>query len=115
VISQNFFSVTKLLYTINGKQPVNFKDIVSAKGLWNNYHYINQIQLNSWKIKSDVRLRIMEEDFVTLLNNNWVEIGGVNCEILRLEWIDEKSLATLTYRIPDSFANNKVYTLTINE
>lgn len=43
VISQNFFSVTKLLYTINGKQPVNFKDIVSAKGLWNKYHYINQI------------------------------------------------------------------------
>ena len=115
VISQNFFSVTKLLYTVNGKQPVNFKDIVSAKGLWNKYHYINQIQLNSWKIKSDVRLRIMEEDFVTLLNNNYVEIDGVNCEVLRLEWIDEKSLATLTYRIPDNFANGKVSTLTINE
>jgi hypothetical protein len=115
VISQNFFAVTKLLYTINGKQPANFKDIVSAKGLWNNYHYINQIALNSWKIKSDVRLRIMEEDFVTLLNNNWIEVDGVNCEILRLEWIDEKSLATLTYRIPDNFANGKVSTLIINE
>jgi hypothetical protein len=115
VISQNFFAVTKLLYTINGKQPANFKDIVSAKGLWQNYHYINQIALNSWKIKSDVRLRIMEEDFVTLLNNNWIEMDGVNCEILRLEWIDEKSLATLTYRIPDNFANGKVSTLVINE
>jgi len=115
VISQNFFAVTKLLYTINGKQPANFKDIVSAKGLWNNYHYINQIALNSWKIKSDVRLRIMEEDFVTLLNNNWIEVDGVICEILRLEWIDEKSLATLTYRIPDNFANGKVSTLIINE
>lgn len=115
VISQNFFAVTKLLYTINGRQPANFKDYVSAKGLWNNYHYINQIALNSWKIKSDVRLRIMEEDFVTLLNNNWIEVDGVNCEILRLEWIDEKSLATLTYRIPDNFANGKVKTLIINE
>jgi len=115
VISQNFFAVTKLLYTINGKQPANFKDIVSAKGLWDNYHYINQIALNSWKIKSDVRLRIMEEDFVTLLNNNWIEVNGVICEILRLEWIDEKSLATLTYRIPDNFANGKVSTLIINQ
>jgi hypothetical protein len=115
VISQNFFSVTKLLYTINGKQPANFKDIVSAKGLWYNYHYINQIALNSWKIKNDVRLRIMEEDFVTLLNNNWIEVDGVNCEILRLEWIDEKSLATITYRIPDNFASGKVSTLIINE
>lgn len=114
VISQNFFSVTKLLYTVNGKQPANFSDYVSATGLWNNYHYINQITLNSWKIKNEVRLRIMEDDFVTLLNNNWAEINGVNCEILRLEWVDEKSLATITYRIPDNYANGKVSTLTIN-
>lgn len=114
VISQNFFSVTKLLYTVNGKQPENFIDYVSARGLWNNYHYINQIALNSWKIKSEVRMRIMEEDFVTLLNNNWAEINGVNCEILKLEWLDEKSLATITYRIPDNYANGKVSTLTVN-
>jgi len=114
VISQNFFSVTKLLYTINGKQPANFTDYVSARGLWNNYHYINQIALNSWKIKNEVRLQIMEEDFVTLLNNNWAEINGVNCEILKLEWIDEKSKATITYRIPDNYATGKVSTLTIN-
>jgi hypothetical protein len=114
VISQNFFSVTKLLYTVAGKQPANFKTFVSAKSLWDKYHYINQIQLNSWKIKSSVRLRIMEEDFVTLLNNNYAEIDGVNCEILQLEWIDEKSLATITYRIPDNYASGKVTTLTIN-
>jgi len=115
VISQNFFSVTKLLYTISGKQPANFKNFVSAKALWDKYHYINQIQLNSWKIKNTVRLRIMEEDFVTLLNNNYAEIGGVNCEILQLEWIDEKSLATITYRIPDNYAAGKVTTLVIND
>jgi len=114
VISQNFYSVTKLLYTVAGKQPANFKTFVSAKSLWDKYHYINQIQLNSWKIKSSVRLRIMEEDFVTLLNNNYAEIDGVNCEILQLEWIDEKSLATITYRIPDNYASGKVTTLTIN-
>jgi hypothetical protein len=56
----------------------------------------------------------MEEDFVTLLNNNWAEINGVNCEILKLEWIDEKSKATITYRIPDNYATGKVSTLTIN-
>jgi hypothetical protein len=114
IISQNFFSVTKLLYTVAGKQPANFKNYVSAKSLWDKYHYINQIQLNSWKIKSSVRLRIMEEDFVTLLNNNYAEIDGVNCEILQLEWIDEKSLATITYRIPDNYAAGMVTTLTIN-
>jgi len=115
VISQNFFTVTKLLYTINGKQPANFSEYVSAGALWANYHYINQIIENSWKIKSEVRLRIMEEDFVTLLNNNWAEINGVVCEILKLEWIDEKSLATITYREPDNYAAGKVATITIND
>lgn len=115
VISQNFFSVTKLLYTVNGKQPANFKDYVSAKSLWANFHHINQITENGWKIKNEVRLRIMEDDFVTLLDNNWAEINGVNCEILKLEWVDEKSLATITYRIPDNYAVGKVGTLIINE
>jgi hypothetical protein len=50
-----------------------------------------------------------------LLNNNYAEIGGVNCEILQLEWIDEKSLATITYRIPDNYAAGKVTTLVIND
>jgi hypothetical protein len=57
----------------------------------------------------------MEEDFVTLLNNNWAEINGVVCEILKLEWIDEKSLATITYREPDNYAAGKVATITIND
>ena len=88
---------------------------MSAGALWANYHYINQITENGWKIKSEVRLRIMEEDFVTLLNNNWAEINGVVCEILKLEWIDEKSLATITYREPDNYAVGKVGTLVIND
>jgi hypothetical protein len=114
-ISQQFFSVTKSLYTINGKQPSDFTDYVSAKSLWTKFHYINQIQLNGWKPKTDVRIRLREDDFVYLLNNNFAEIDGLDCEITRMEWVDEQSLATISFNIPENFAVGKVGTIIIND
>lgn len=114
MISQEYFGVTKIMYTIGGKQPINYLELLSGTALWNQYHYINQMQLNGWKIKSDVRVRIAEADFVNLLDNNYAEIDGFVCEILRLEWIDERSFAQITYRIPDQFAVGKVSTLVID-
>lgn len=115
MISQNFFSTTKLLYTINGKQPGAFQNYIGAKALWNNYHSINQIQLNGWEIRNETRVRIKPADFVNLLNNNFAEIDGELCEILRIEWIDENSFAQITYKKPSNYAVGKVYTLTIND
>lgn len=114
-ISQQFYSTTKMLYTIAGKQPPNYTDFVSAKALWNNFHFINQIQLNDYKIRNDVRTRISYSDFVNLLNNNFANIDGRVCEILRIEWIDEKSYALISYKEPFDYADGKVFTLTINE
>lgn len=115
VISQNFFTTTKMLYTVSGKQQADFNNYVSAKALWDKFHYIEQIVLNDFQIKSDARVRIKPSDFVSLLDNNYAEIDGENCEILRLEWIDEKSQAVITYKKPYDYANGKVYTLTISE
>jgi hypothetical protein len=114
-ISQQFFTQTKFLYLIGNKQPANYISFVSASGLWNKFHFINQIQLYQFQVRSDVRTRISESDFVNLLNNNYATINGVRCEILRIEYIDEKSYATINYRQPDTYATGKVTTLTINE
>lgn len=115
-VSQNYFSVTKLLYCTTGnKQPWNFDTFVSAKALWNKYHYINQIQLNDYEVRQTTRIRIKPSDFVNLLNNNFVDIDGEICEVLRLEWIDEKSYAEITYKKPSTWANGNVFTLTIND
>lgn len=114
-ISQQFFTQTKFLYLIGNKQPSNYVSFVSAAGLWEKFHFINQIQLYQFQVRSDVRTRISESDFVALLNNNFATIDGVNCEILRIEYIDEKSFAKINYRKPDTYATGKVTTLTINE
>lgn len=115
VVSQNFFTTTKMLYTVSGKQQADFANYVSAEALWNKFHYIEQIVLNDYQIKTDARVRIKGSDFVSLLDNNYAEIDGENCEILRLEWIDEKSQAIITYKKPYDYADGKVYTLTITD
>jgi hypothetical protein len=114
MISKQFFATTKVLWTINGRQPVNFKDKVSAIQLWNKYHYINQIQENDWIVKNDVRIQMTSNDFVTLQDNNFAVIDGLMCEILNCEWIDEKSFAKITYKQRNQYSTGKVLTLQIN-
>jgi len=115
MISQNFFTQTKLLWTIGGNQPQNYLNYLSAKSLWNNFHYINQIQLRDTIIKNDARVMLTNAEFLTLLNNNYAIIEGQTCEILRIEFVDNTHFAQITYKVPNDYANGRVYTLTINE
>ena len=113
-ISNQFYGVTKLLYTINGRQPENYLNYVGAKGLWNNYHNINTIQLNGYKIKENVKCLMNEELFVNLLTNNWVLIDGKRCEILSLEYKENDSQAIITFREPFDYSTGKVKTIEID-
>ena len=120
-VSQTYFGVTKVLYgQLSAVKPneiiqeQNYFDTVGASALWNQYHYINAIQNNDYIIKQNVRIRLSPQNFVSLLNNNFAEIDGVLCEILELEWIDEKSFAQVTYKQPLGWADGKVETVTIN-
>jgi hypothetical protein len=113
-VSQQFYSVTKMLYLVNDKQPTNYVELISAAKLWDNYHYINQIQLNDFQVRSDVRTRISSQDFVSLLTNNFAEVDGEVVEILRIEWIDEKSFCLISYKKPFNYSNDKVNTIEID-
>ena len=114
-LSQQFYGTTKLLYLIGQKQPANYTNFLAAKELWNKYHFINQIQLNDFQIRNDVQTTISTLDFVTLLDNNYAEIEGEVCEILRIEYLDERSRAVISYKRPFNYADGKVSTLVINE
>ena len=120
-VSQQYFMQTKVLYgelsAVNPNEIIqqqSYFDYVGASALWKKYHYINAIQNNDFIIKENVRIRITQQDFVSLLDNNYAELNGVLCEILQLEWIDEKSYAKITYKEPNNWADNKVETIVIN-
>jgi hypothetical protein len=114
MISQQFFSVTKSLWTINGKQPENYTDFCSALALWNKYHYKNKITIKGSKIKTNVRTMVSLENVLSLLDNNYVEVDGVICEVVNFEFWDERSFAKITYKEPNSYAVGHVETSVIN-
>ena len=113
-ISQQFYSVTKVLYGINGKQDANYVNNIKASKIYDDYHQINEITNNSFKIYSDVPLRMKSTEFVSLINNNFAYINGKLCELLTINFVDEQSLATISYKEPDNYATGKVNIIVIN-
>jgi hypothetical protein len=109
-ISSNYFSITKILWTVNGKQPSDYLQIIDANAIWQKYHYINQIQLNGWIIRQNARVNLTGQDFVNLLGNNYATINGLECEILEIEYFDENKQSVITYREPLDYATGKVNT-----
>ena len=115
-ISQQYFSISKVMYATVGEfvvysfvQRPDYLNFCSADALWDNFHQINAIQQNDWILREGVRVRLTAQDFVTLQSNNFVDVDGVLVEILKVEWIDEKSLAVISYRTRANWANGKTY------
>lgn len=113
-ISQAYYSQTKLVYSINRKIPSDWIEKQQASAIYDNYHQINEIQVNGYKVVNDAPVRLTANDFVTLLNNNFAQIDGIICEILSIKFNDEKSLANITYRIPFNYANGQVEIIKID-
>ena len=114
-LSQQYFGVTKVLYATNGKQPANYVEKIKASNIYKNYHNIDEININGYKIYTDVPIRLKSDEFVSLLNNNFAYINGVLCEILTIRYIDELSRAIISYKEPYEYASGKVEIIAINE
>lgn len=114
-ISNEYFGVTKSLYVKSvgsgnkvNLDTANYDVFYSATKLWDNFHYINFISNNDFIIHEEARIRLKDSQFVSLQNSNYIFTNNKWCEVLRIEWIDEKSLATITYKEPFDWANGKV-------
>lgn len=115
-ISQQFYANTKVLYLdSNNRQPENYLDYISAPKLWANYHSLNQPQINGFEIHENAPLIMGFDEFSQLLNQNYIEIDGANCEISSLDYIPYARLGTLKYRKPNNYDNGKIVTFVINE
>jgi len=99
MVGQAFFTKTKLIYQTGGKQPVNYRGIIGANALYNNYHVINQVKQNFKRIYNET-IAFSTQQFLTLLENNFVtDQNGISLEILTFEWINESKTAEITYAI----------------
>ena len=121
-VSNEYFGITKSLYVKQAPAGGNkvsldsqfYDTIYSATALWDEFHYINFIANNDYIIHEEARIRLRQSQFVSLQNNNYIFTNNKWCEVLRIEWIDEKSAATINYKEPLDWANGKVTLLKIN-
>lgn len=106
MIGQEFFSTTKLIYQVNGRQPSNYRGIIGANSLYQEYHSINEVKANFKRIYTE-RIPFSTDNFLMLLNNNYVlDQNGNSLEILTFEWINESKTAEITYSELSNEGNN---------
>jgi len=113
-ISQQYFTVSKLLYQVGGKQPYNYLDYIGAKILWRDWHSINKVKENFKKIFASP-IPFSTYNFETILENNYVnDQDGNSLEILTFEWINKSKTAEIEYsEFSDEGDNTK--TIVIDE
>ena len=95
-----------------GTLALNQRTLLSARGLWDEYHYIESFVTianeNAQKvIYAEQKIPFCFEDFVTLAENNIVQtVDGEEAEIEVLEWEVESNVATVTYKVSRVYDNN---------
>lgn len=105
-ISQQYFTKTKLLYTVGGRQQPDYLDKIGAPALYNNYHYINQIDLNLQKISS-AEIPFAPKQIEALIQNNYIfDQTGTQYRILTFDWVNGSQKANVEYSVKSSKGTN---------
>ena len=115
-ISQQFYGNTKMLWVeSDGKQASNYLNYISAPRIYQLYHQDKKIENNGFKIFKNVPFIMNLEEFAQLFNTNWVNVSGVRCEVIDVDYISEDSKSIIEYREPYNYANGKIITFVVNE
>ena len=109
IITNPYFTTSKLfIHDDSGNMPLPDTTIqLKPAYLWQNYHYINNPNTYQYLIKENVKIPMSSKLFKQLLNLNYIEIDNQPCEIMKLEYYDEKAYAIISYKTPNvNFKNN---------
>jgi hypothetical protein len=99
MIGQQYYTTTKLLYQVGGRQPQNYLDLIGANKIYQTYHKINQVKENFKRIYT-ATIPFSTQQFQQLLFNNFVyDEEGNLLEILNFEWVNETKEAEIRYAI----------------
>lgn len=114
VISQEFYSRTKLGVVQNGRLKLNQEDIIGAAALWNNFHSIESPEQNSYRIFDNSEITLNFDEFEQIRQYNNINMNGTICEILNVLYIPYSSKASIKYRVPDNYSVGKLETFAVN-
>jgi hypothetical protein len=107
-VSNQYFSVTKLVY-LNGEQlSANQKSIIGADAIVNKFHKNRFIENNRKRIYENMPIALSESEIFEILDNNFVILdNGTLIEILNLSWSEEMHMASASYSVKIPSVNTK--------
>jgi len=77
--------------------------------LWDKFHYINSPTSGYYRaIYESVKFQMSATEFKSIYRNNFVTIDGLQCEIVNMEYFDEKQYALITYKAPIKINTNYI-------
>jgi hypothetical protein len=105
-ISQQYYTVSKMLWATNGKQPANYLTKIGALPIANRYHAKNKVKENFQRIET-ARIPLSTANFDTITNNNYVlDENGNSLKLLTFEFINESKEADIEYSVSSNEGNN---------
>lgn len=112
LLSSHFITVPKVVVMAGGNLAMNQRDLLSAKRLWNELHYITSFveingNHNQWIRFSNVKVPFCMKSFVTLVGNNMCyDPNTKECKIENFKWKVWDDYATMNFRIKEKYTNN---------
>jgi hypothetical protein len=114
-ISQEQFSITKLLYQTGGKQTKDYVSRIGAGSLGRNYHAIDESKNRVFRVFSAMPTRMENSQFNGILENNIVTLEGQQVEVTSMDYLPETSASTVSYKVKELEWTKHLKTITIYE
>jgi hypothetical protein len=121
LVENAFFSKPKIIYLgSDGKIPSNFKNIIGAKALYQNYHSYksfvpgvrntsNSLDTNQKTLYRNVKIPFGYSDFNLIVNNSFFDFNGKNAKFTSIKWNVDKDYAIVDFYV------NEIYTTNLKE
>lgn len=111
LVSQMYYSSTKIFIHDGNKRPSpnSNENLLNTSVLWDKFHNINSPKSGKLRIiRDNVKFKMDSKTFKSIYENNFVDIDGQQCEIINMEYFDEKQYAIITYKEPMNINTNYI-------
>ena len=107
IVSQQYYSVTKLLWMQGDKISPNDKEVLDPENIINNYHEDLKVENNTKEVVENMPIRMNELNFLQFVNKKFVTLeSGELASVKRVEWSEEDSEGSVTFEVLSNYNNN---------
>lgn len=106
--SQNWHALPKLVTVQSKKLPTNYRDILSAKAIYNKHYALDSFATGKGQklIFKNEEIPFGLNDAVLLIDNSYFYKSNAKCKILSLSWGAKKDTAVISYEQEHKYDNS---------